>query len=362
MSDNRNKTPYQLASNSAFWRTGVAEKVNSINYDIYKKKFSIGVNEKIATAGSCFAQHIGNKLRQHGFDVMDNEPMPWYFSAAKKKEFSYSIYSARYGNIYTVRQLLQLAKEAFGEWKPENIIWKNKEGRYVDALRPGVEPYGLDTAEEVGWHRKLHLQKVKALFEDMDILIFTFGLTEAWRDKASGTVYPIVPGSIAGEFDSDKYEFINFSYEEILADFIELMRYINAKTKPKKYLITVSPVPLTATATGDHVLSATTYSKSVLRAVAGWINNNFENVDYFPSYEIVINPWANSNKYEDNKRSVLPSAVDEVMKIFLNQHQDNGNHEAIFKNINPAITSGEKNIEDLICEEIYLDLLNSEKK
>ena len=41
----------------------------------------------------------------------------------------------------------------------------------------------------------------------MDIFIFTLGLTESWRNKDEGCVFPIAPGVIAAEF-SDKYEFI----------------------------------------------------------------------------------------------------------------------------------------------------------
>ena len=63
------------------------------------------------------------------------------------------MYSARYGNIYTVRQLLQLAQEVAGEWNPENYIWE-KDGKFYDALRPAVEPEGLNSPEEVIEHRQ----------------------------------------------------------------------------------------------------------------------------------------------------------------------------------------------------------------
>ena len=46
-------------------------------------------------------------------------------------------------------------------------------------------------------------------------------------------------------------------------------RWCARRTPKLRILLTVSPVPLTATAGDDHVLLATTYSKSVLRAGRG---------------------------------------------------------------------------------------------
>ena len=43
------------------------------------------------------------------------------------QKYGFSMYSARYGNIYTVKQLLQLAQEVAGERKPQNYIWKKNE-------------------------------------------------------------------------------------------------------------------------------------------------------------------------------------------------------------------------------------------
>jgi hypothetical protein len=81
-------------------------------------------------------------------------------------------------------------------------------------------------------------------------------------------------------------------------------------------LLTVSPVPLTATAEPRHVLVSSTYSKAVLRSVAGDIVEEYEYVDYFPSFEIIINPVSITRNYELNRRSVTSIAVDNVMRLF----------------------------------------------
>jgi hypothetical protein len=81
-------------------------------------------------------------------------------------------------------------------------------------------------------------------------------------------------------------------------------------------ILTVSPVPLVATATDQHVLVATTYSKSVLRVAADKAERNFKNVIYFPAYEIVTGPHASSRYFEADRRNVTTEAVDHVMRVF----------------------------------------------
>ena len=39
------------------------------------------------------------------------------------------------------------------------------------------------------------------MFEQSEIFIFTLGLTEAWRSKKDGAVFPLAPGVSAGSFD-----------------------------------------------------------------------------------------------------------------------------------------------------------------
>lgn len=312
-------SPYENLEPRKFWRSGVAESHPLTVADLYRKKFAIDGRDKIATAGSCFAQHISTYLRDNGFSILDKEPPPPLLDEAARKKFGYTLYSARYGNIYTVRQLLQLAEDAFSGAVDPADFW-TKDGRIFDALRPNVEPEGFGSLEEAVVHRKHHLGKVRELFEEMTVFIFTLGLTEAWVSKQSGRVYPTAPGTIAGSFDPEQYVFKNFRARQILKDFTRFHELIQTRNPRVKILLTVSPVPLTATASDQHVLVATTYSKSVLRSVAGELAEANENIDYFPSYEIVASPWSKGFFYESNMRAVNPGGVAAVMRVFFEQH------------------------------------------
>lgn len=311
--------PYSGLPPAAYWRCGVAEADPEAPQGLYRKKFPIGAEDAIATAGSCFAQHIARHMKQRGFKVLDVERPPQGVPAAVAREFGYQTYSARYGNLYHVRQFVQLIKEARGREPAADVVWE-RNGRFFDALRPAVEPNGLDSADEVLAHRRAHLERVRTMLNQLDVMVFTLGLTEAWIDRGSGRVYPTCPGVVAGEFDPERHAFHNFSHDEILADLEQLRRLLQRRKPELRILLTVSPVPLTATASGGHVLPATTYSKSVLRAAAGRMAELHGDVDYFPSYEIITNQAARGGFYDANLRSIADAGVRTVMGVFFAEH------------------------------------------
>lgn len=308
-------SPYDGLEPRSYWRLGVADAGVYPPPDLYRPKVPLTRDQAILTAGSCFAQHVGAALRKARYRVIDEEPAPTGLPDEIARAFGYGLYSARYGNIYTVRQLKQLLEEAQGTLVPAEAIWE-RDGKYFDALRPNVEPQGLASRDLVAEARSHHLAAVLRAVARADVVVLTLGLTEAWEHRDSGTVYPTAPGTIAGEM-SDAFRFVNFRHAEIRADFEAVRDLVRAGKPDARFLLTVSPVPLTATASGDHVLAATTYSKSVLRAVAGELREDFPDVDYFPSYEIVTAPISEGRMYERNFRAVRNDGVAQVMRTFL---------------------------------------------
>jgi hypothetical protein len=182
------KSPYNRLPPERFWKKAVEES-SIFDIKIYNKKFNLIASDKIATSGSCFAQHISRRLKKFGYHTIDLEKPPIGLPSALHSKYGYGLYSARFGNIYTPRQLLQLAEEAVSE-NPTLIAWE-KDGRFYDALRPLVEPYGLPSSEHVLWHRKYHLKQVLKMLMSMDVFIFTLGLTETWIDTGSGKCLPM---------------------------------------------------------------------------------------------------------------------------------------------------------------------------
>lgn len=348
-------SPYSNRPTRSFWRPAVADR-HIADFDEVATGPFFRADDRIATAGSCFAQHIGRHLKKRGVDYLDLEPAPSGLTPEEARRHGFGIFSCRYGNIYTVRQLLQLFQEAFDERYPAEFVW-GKEGRYYDALRPGVDPIGHAGAEDVWALREIHLANVKELFLTTTLFVFTLGLTEAWEAIGDETVFPTAPGTIAGTFDPEKYRFHNFRYPEIASDLDQLwtmMRDVNPRIR---MLLTVSPVPLTATASDDHVLVATTQSKATLRAIAGDFAATYEGIDYFPSYELIATHPIRGQFFNPDLRNVNDAGVDYVMSHFFELSAKPTSPAPVAPKSAPLPLPAPHAEEDLelICEEGLLD-------
>ena len=316
--------PYSALPDEAFWRLAIAERHPSDIDRLWKPKFPLHRQEdRIATAGSCFAQHIGKALASNGFRWMDTEPAPSEFDASLGREYGYGIFTFRTGNIYTATALKQWLSWAFGISPVPDEYWE-KDGRYYDPFRPNIEPGGFASLDEMLKSRQATLGAIRRAIKRATVFVFTLGLTEAWKNNRNGDVYPMCPGTVAGRFDREVHEFINFSFPEVYSDLKRCLDIMHSRNPALRFLLTVSPVPLTATASGDHVLVATTYSKSVLRAVAGEMAASRDDTDYFPSYEIITSAPFRGWFYQQNMRSVTPQGVSFVMESFFASHPSCG--------------------------------------
>jgi hypothetical protein len=347
--------PYQTFPGKCFWRTAIADRNYRDIEEIYEKKFEISKEMRIVTAGSCFAQHVARQLKAVGFNYCDYEPAPPLLPATSRQTYGYGVYSARYANIYTARQLLQTFDRAFGLWSPQEDVWREN-GRWYDPFRPAIEPDGFASGEEFAAARAAHFRAVRRVFTESDLFVFTFGLTEAWESTLDGAVFEVCPGTAAGTFDPDRHRFHNFTYSETMADmetFVAKLREVNPAVR---ILFTVSPVPLVATAAGAHVLVSTTYSKSVLRAVAGELAARYDFIDYFPSYELIASPPARGRFYGSNLRTVTPAGVKFVMRGFCEAHGISPVEPTSRAAIRVAADPEEDETPtDVVCEEMFLE-------
>ncbi len=127
------KNPYAGKPDHHFWRRSVSgcgpEQVDPV----VRVPFGIACSDRVATAGSCFAQHIARHLQATRFRYFVSEDRPAFpFSEGE----NYGTFSARYGNVYAVRQLWQLFQRAYGMFAPQDTAWRRADGRFIDPF-PG---------------------------------------------------------------------------------------------------------------------------------------------------------------------------------------------------------------------------------
>ncbi len=305
--------PYRGKPDSSFWRKAVVGAAHAEALDpVIAVPFTLGSEDLVATAGSCFAQHIARHLKHQGYRYFVAEAQP---SADFDQDENFGLFSARYGNVYTTRQMLQLFQRAFGLFVPEANFWQRADGAFIDPFRPQIQKAGFKSIGDLEASRELHLAAVRTMFEQMDVFIFTLGLTEGWVDPSDGAVFPLAPGTL-GVSEKSEAKFHNFTVEEMVADLKKLIKSIRIINPALRVIITVSPVPLVATYTNKHVLVANTYSKSALRVVADMVSNSIRDTAYFPSFEIITGAHTGYKYFETDLREVREEGVGHVMSVF----------------------------------------------
>lgn len=162
-------------------------------------------------------------------------------------------------------------------------------------------------------------------------------------------------GTVAGEFDPSVHQFVNQTFSDVKAALKKTFTMMRRANRDIRFLLTVSPVPLTATKSDRHVVVATMASKSILRAVADQMATERDDVDYFPSYEIINSPVFRGSFFATNQRTVRPDGVEFVMTHFFNGLiQKNG------ADVMPDVTQKAGVPVDEVCEEELLETFGKE--
>ena len=347
--------PYQNLPAKAFWRTAVANKDMLDITDLWLPKFEVTQKTRIATFGSCFAQHFGRALRDRNYSWVDGETAPKPLATEDRKKFGYEMFSARTGNIYTTSLLKQWISWALGYSEPPSEVWE-KDGRFYDPFRPNIEPNGFQSVDEVVKTRTVTINALNAALRSANLFVFTLGLTESWSNSHQNYEYPLCPGTVAGEYSEEVHTFQSQGFSTVLENLRSSIAMIRSFNRNINFLLTVSPVPLTATYSGKHVLVSTSASKAILRAVAETLVHELDYVDYFPSFEIINSPVFKGRFFEENMRSVSPEGVSFVMENFFKAEKGDL-VETSTKEIEkrkPASAELDRLHEDVLCEEELL--------
>ena len=347
----KRRHPYRDLPDEAFWRRSVT--VGTVPA-IAAPSGLFDRDDRVMSAGSCFASNLVPWLEDAGITyVRMEEPHP--VLRHLPENLGYRDFSASYGNMYTVRQFIQLLARATGDFVPVEDRWYEV-GQVVDPFRPGLA-YPASNDGEFDALTAQHLRAVVDCVREATVLVFTLGLTETWRSRVDGAVYPVAPGVVAGAYDGERHEFVNLDVDDVRRDLEELRWRLDALNPGLRVVLTVSPVPLVATAGGEHVLVASTYSKAVLRAAAGMAVRDIAGFEYFPAFELVTGPQTAGRHFEADGRSVSAEGIRVVMQAMLGDALQGGSarHVVPKEDALPVSVRLSTLITDTECEEAMLD-------
>ena len=229
-------------------------------------RFKLAPGEKIFTIGSCFAREIEKRLVSRGFDLpVCRYPVPDML------------------NEYNAGTILQRIESVFGgfSYEGEMGIEQTDKG-YLDLfLHIHQTPVELPMLH----YRRQVIAEIYNELKAADTVVITLGLTETWFDTIHQCYVNKAPSRAAVAREPDRFQFHRMDVADVIDRVSNSIALINANGQ-KKILLTVSPIPIEATFSGTTAIVANSYSKAVLRVVVEQMIRQYENVDYFPSFEI----------------------------------------------------------------------------
>ena len=209
-------------------------------------------DSSIFTMGSCFAEHISKAMvkRKRELKIKDKIVNTLHVPSSVNNSFGIT---------------------QFFEWALENKIsdksyWHDTDSNYVPSDRR---------------------EKYSKWLKTSDGFVFTFGLSEIWKDLETDTVFwRAVPEDLYKK-DKVRYKFELSTVEQNVEQIKKLIKIVRDNVGDVPIILTVSPVQLMATFRGVSAITANSVSKAILRvAVDQVMGENLENVYYWPSYEV----------------------------------------------------------------------------
>lgn len=217
-------------------------------------EFRITHQKHILSIGSCFAEHIGNLLNDNKFYIQLNPFGITYNPAAIAR----SLQSIRKGNLFDKSDLFEHQK-----------IWSSLDHH---SRFSGIDPnlvLQLINQEISDCHNRL---------DQLEFLILTFGTAHAFFHKAEKRIV-----NNCHKLPADNFERKLLSVEEITKSISSEISALKTLSPNLKVIITVSPV--------RHIrdgLTGSKLSKATLLLAAHQLASDNEFIEYYPSYELLI--------------------------------------------------------------------------
>jgi tetratricopeptide (TPR) repeat protein len=184
-----------------------------------------------------------------------------------------------------------------------------------------------DDSHRAFFEREVALREVRK--EDMlrslseaDFVIYTLGVAPAFFNKASGRFTPHEADDFKQFQFLAEHEYRTSTLEQNLANLREIHALLRKARPGVKLVITVSPVPLSATFEMSSAVVADCVSKSILRAAAHeFMKDAGEGTYYWPSFEMVR--WLGGHigrvfgNDDGNNHHVSDNLVTMIVELFI---------------------------------------------
>jgi hypothetical protein len=250
--------------------------------DIPVSEIRISYEDCIMTLGSCFAENIGNKLKDVYFET-DINPFGVLY------------------NPVSIRDSIELMLR--------NKVFTNEDIFEYNSFWQSFSHSSLFTDISAGeCLNKINTRMISSIefLQNTQILLITFGTAWVFEEKKSGTVVSNCHKLPACDFIRRR-----LTVKKIVADYNELI--INLQTIYPSINIIFSVSPIRHWKDGAH---ENNISKSILIIAIDELQKQYDNVHYFPAYEIQMDELRDYRFYAPDMLHPSEVAVDYIWRRF----------------------------------------------
>ena len=242
----------------------------------------IGYDTHIVCLGSCFASNIAQRLQRHKFHVVDS-PTGILFNPAS-----------------IARAVDMMMRAMHGERVVREELMVNLEGRVVNYdMHSSISGATPEQAAEVMQQRLAYGGKA---LSGSDLTIITLGTAWCYELRDMGMVVANCHKQPAKLFNRRL-----LSVREVVEALTNIVESVNGRV-----LFSVSPVRHIGEGMEDNALS-----KAILRVAVSEVCAGYDKgVDYFPSYEIMMDDLRDYRFYDSDMVHPSPLAVDYIADKF----------------------------------------------
>ena len=252
----------------------------------------IGLESKILSMGSCFAEFIGGALVKNKFKILNNP----------------------FGVIFHPLALFKVLELALQKDLPPDHSYVRNQGIWYNYLFHGSVSH--TSREALKKLVKIKLLELEAYLHHLDYLMITFGTALQYRHIDTDLV-------VANCHKAPQQEFVKSltPVDAVVRGFNQLWSTWGHH-KPR-VILSVSPI--------RHVkegLVNNSLSKSVLRVASEHIAQIDDRVEYFPGFEIMMDDLRDYRFFEDDMVHPNQTARDYIWKLFADNYLND--HAGVF--------------------------------
>jgi hypothetical protein len=284
-------------------------------------KFKLDPSWPVFTIGSCFARNVETALLKNDVPLVTNgfgHPPQRFDSWNEEAKTGGGVKVGQLSrgalNKYTTHSMrIEVERALKGLPLEREGLMEMAEDKWFDPHSGGLKLTDFETATD----NRLRIAEATRQALKAKVSFITLGLTETWIDVSNEVPMNHPPFAYLHR-RKELFRFVDFEYEEVVAQLRAMIDMLKEAVPEMLFIVTVSPVPHSTFKMQDALVSVTG-AKSVLRAAAERLYRTLDYVDYFPSYEIVMNT-PRHKAFLDDQLHVKPPLIDHAIGQFMKSY------------------------------------------